>query len=51
MDHTWTIHGPHGLRLAGKGNEHYCAGDMVRVAVVIERQEDGDMAVVVTVMD
>jgi hypothetical protein len=31
--------------------EHQCAGDMVRVAVAIERQEDGDLAVVVTVMD
>ena len=31
--------------------EHQCAGDMVRVAVAIEKQEDGDLAVVVTVMD
>lgn len=31
--------------------EHQCAGDTVRVAVAIERQEDGELAVVVTVMD
>lgn len=31
--------------------EHQCAGDVVRVAVAIEEQEDGDLAVVVTVMD
>ncbi len=31
--------------------EHQCAGDVVRVAVAIERQEDGELAVVVTVMD
>jgi hypothetical protein len=31
--------------------EHQYAGDMVRVAVAIERQEDGELAVVVTVMD
>ena len=31
--------------------EHQYAGDMVRVAVAIERQEDGEMAVVVTVME
>lgn len=30
--------------------EHQYAGDVVRVAVAIERQEDGEMAVVVTVM-
>lgn len=31
--------------------ERQCAGDVVRVAVALERQEDGDLAVVVTVMD
>lgn len=31
--------------------EHQYAGDVVRVAVAIERQEDGEMAVVVTVME
>ena len=31
--------------------EHQYAGDVVRVAVAIERQEDGDLAVVITVMD
>ncbi|MCR4303266.1 MAG: DUF4258 domain-containing protein [Gallionella sp.] len=31
--------------------EHQYAGDMVKVAVAIEKQEDGDFAVVVTVMD
>lgn len=31
--------------------EYLCAGDVVRVAVAIERQEDGELAVVVTVMD
>lgn len=31
--------------------EHQYAGDVVRVAVAIERQEDGDLAVVVTVME
>jgi hypothetical protein len=31
--------------------EHQYAGDVVRVAVAIEKQEDGDLAVVVTVMD
>lgn len=31
--------------------EHQYAGDVVRVAVAIERQEDGDQAVVITVMD
>ena len=31
--------------------EHQCAGDLVRVAVAIERQQDGDLAVVVTVME
>lgn len=31
--------------------EQQCAGDVIRVAVAIERQEDGDLAVVVTVMD
>ena len=31
--------------------EHQYAGDRVRVAVAIEKQEDGDLAVVVTVMD
>lgn len=40
-----TIHGDWKATL-----EHHCAGDMVRVAVAIEKQEDGDLAVVVTVM-
>ena len=31
--------------------EHQYAGDVVRVAVAIEKQEDGDLAVVVTVME
>jgi hypothetical protein len=31
--------------------EHLYAGDVVKVAVAIEKLEDGDMAVVVTVMD
>jgi hypothetical protein len=31
--------------------EHLYAGDVVKVAVAIETQEDGDLAVVVTVMD
>lgn len=31
--------------------EHQYAGDLIRVAVAIERQDDGDLAVVVTVMD
>lgn len=31
--------------------EHQCAGDVVRVAVAIEKQDDGDLAVVITVMD
>lgn len=31
--------------------QHQYAGDMVKVAVAIEKQEDGDFAVVVTVMD
>lgn len=31
--------------------EHQHAGDMVKVAVAIEKQEDGELAVVVTVMD
>ncbi len=31
--------------------QHQYAGDVVRVAVAIERQEDGELAVVVTVMD
>ena len=30
---------------------HQYAGDVVKVAVAIEKQEDGDLAVVVTVMD
>ncbi len=30
--------------------EHQYAGDVVRVAVAIERQEDGELAVVVTVI-
>jgi len=31
--------------------EHRYAGEWVRVAVAIEQQEDGDLAVVVTVME
>jgi hypothetical protein len=31
--------------------EHQCAGDVVKVAVAIESQNDGDLAVVVTVMN
>jgi len=31
--------------------EHRYAGEWVRVAVAIEKQEDGDLAVVVTVME
>ena len=31
--------------------EHQYAGDVVRVAVAIEKQEDGELAVVITVMD
>jgi hypothetical protein len=31
--------------------EHQFSGDVVRVAVAIERQDDGDLAVVVTVME
>ena len=31
--------------------EHQCAGEVVRVAVAIEQQDDGELAVVVTVMD
>ena len=31
--------------------EHRYAGDVVRVVVAIERQEDGELAVVVTVMN
>lgn len=31
--------------------KHQCAGDVVKVAVAIERQENGDVAVVVTVMN
>lgn len=31
--------------------EYQYAGDKVKVAVAIEKQEDGDLAVVVTVMD
>ena len=31
--------------------EHLYAGDVVKVAVAIEKQEDGDLAVVVTVMN
>ena len=40
-----TIHGDWMATL-----EHRYAGDMVRVVVAIERQEDGELAVVVTVM-
>jgi tRNA(His) 5'-end guanylyltransferase len=40
-----TIHGDWKATL-----EHQSAGDRVRVAAGIERQEDGDVAVVVTVM-
>jgi len=31
--------------------EHQCAGEIVRVAVAIEEQESGDLAVVITVMN
>lgn len=31
--------------------EHLYAGDLVKVAVAIEQQEDGDWAIVITVMD
>lgn len=31
--------------------EHQYAGDVVRVAVAIEQEEDGELAVVVTVME
>lgn len=31
--------------------ERQSAGDVVKVAVALEKQEDGDLAVVVTVMD
>lgn len=31
--------------------EHQYAGDVVKVAVAIEKQEDGELAVVITVMD
>ena len=31
--------------------EHHYAGDAVRVSVAIERQDDGELAVVVTVME
>lgn len=41
-----TIHGDWKATL-----EHQCAGDLVRVAVAIERQDDGELAVVVTVME
>ena len=41
-----TIHGDWKAML-----EHQYAGDMVRVVVAIERQEDGELAVVVTVMN
>ena len=41
-----TIHGDWMATL-----EHQYAGDAVRVVVAIERQEDGEMAVVVTVME
>lgn len=40
-----TIHGDWMATL-----EHQYAGDAVRVVVAIERQEDGELAVVVTVM-
>lgn len=41
-----TIHGDWKATL-----DHTCAGDRVRVSVALERQEDGEMAVVITVMD
>ncbi|TXT26825.1 MAG: hypothetical protein FD134_352 [Gallionellaceae bacterium] len=31
--------------------EHLYAGDLVKVAVAIEPQEDGDWAIIITVMD
>lgn len=48
------IHEPAHLTIQGDWKatlEHQYAGDLVRVAVAIEEQEDGDLAVVVTVMD
>ena len=41
-----TIHGDWKATL-----QHQYAGDWVRVVVAIERQEDGELAVVITVMD
>ncbi len=31
--------------------EHQCAGEVIKVAVAIEVQEDGDLAVIITVMN
>ncbi len=48
------IHEPAHLTIQGDWKatlEHHYAGDMVRVAVAIEKQEDGDLAVVITVID
>ena len=48
------IHEPAHLTIHGDWKatlEHQYAGDVVLVAVAIEKQEDGDLAVVVTVMD
>jgi len=41
-----TIHGDWKATL-----EHQCAGDIVRIAVAIEQQDDNDYAVVITVME
>lgn len=48
------IHEPAHLTIQGDWKatlEHQYAGGVVRVAVAIERQEDGELAVVVTVME
>ena len=48
------IHEPAHLTVHGDWKatlEHQYAGDVVRVVVAIERQEDGELAVVVTVME
>jgi len=48
------IHEPAHLTVHGDWKatlEHHVAGDVVKVAVAIERQQDGEMAVVVTVME
>ena len=48
------IHEPAHLTVHGDWKatlEHQYGGDVVRVVVAIERQEDGELAVVVTVME